>query len=156
MAAGQHGGSGVTLRTFNWTEKRDALLAELRRAGLSLKETATAIGCEVEHVKLRARELGIVATPRVPKTTHQLATVPRPAGVMSRSDAAKYPGVAGTAREAPSGSSSGEPMRASGTIPPRGAVVTGRSPAARTRPLIDLSSAPSSMERLAEKWAGRA
>lgn len=97
----------MTLRTFNWTPKRDDLLAALRRGGLSLKETATAIGCEVEHVKLRARELGLISTPRRSASTCEIATVPRP-------------------------------------VAPR-------------RPqLIDISKAPSSMERLAEQWAERA
>lgn len=107
MAAGQHGGSGVTLRGFIWTAKRDALLAELRRSGLSLKETATAIGCDVEFVKVRVRELGLTAAPRKAATTREIATVPRP------------------------------------VAPPRPT-------------LIDISKAPSSMERLADRWAGRA
>lgn len=66
-------------RAFTWTEKRDGLLATLRRQGLSMAETARAIGagCEVEHVRVRLRELGIVTAPKR-VTTASIATVPRP------------------------------------------------------------------------------
>lgn len=95
-------------RAFTWTEKRDADLARLVRAGASAIDIADVLGCSLVAVTERRRELqlaGKLSGVR-PRGSSDVGRVPRPVQV-------------------------GKPG------------------------LIDISKAPSSMERAADKWAGR-
>lgn len=85
----------MTARGFNWTPKRDALLRELRHQGLSLAEAARAIGCDVAHVRMRARQLGGAQVKAddvgaVPRPAPQ-PSAPRPVGRRPLIDLSKAP-----------------------------------------------------------------
>ena len=100
------------MRAFTWTERRDAVLRDCHREGLSINDTAFVLGCDPAHVRVRSTELAL--------------------------DMARAARAARSARVA---------TRATATVP---------RPVAAPRPgLIDISKAPSSMETLADKWAGR-
>ena len=83
MAAGDDGGGGV-MRAFTWTARRDAVLRDCHREGLSVGDTAFVLGCDADAVRARARALqldltraaGAARSARV--ATRATATVPRP------------------------------------------------------------------------------
>jgi hypothetical protein len=76
------------VRGFTWTEKRDRLLGELRRQGLSQREAARALGCDLAHVRERLATLGDCVRREPPRQDWR--AVPRPHGVERRSTT-EYP-----------------------------------------------------------------
>lgn len=139
-------------RGFKWTATRDKLLLDLRRGGLSLKETARAIGagCDVEHARLRLGELnGSLYVARAKPAAGDVASVPRPVGVARRDT------VSAAAGASPPGRTDGrrEPAEREPARCDAGSQVS--HPARRRPTLIDLSRAPSSMEQAAQRWGGR-
>lgn len=76
------------MRGFIRTEKRERLLSELRRARLSMQEIATALGCDVAHVRVRLATGDAQAAP-APTADHTI--VPRPLSRPAPASATRRP-----------------------------------------------------------------